>query len=54
MKSIIGKQYMNTVHEQYMITVYKIRTISYRMNMEYAKYRNRNIVKVLIGDMPMT
>ena len=46
MKSIPGKQYMNTVHEQYMITVHEDRTISYRMNMEYAKYRNRNTVKV--------
>ena len=30
MKSITGKQYMNTVHEN--------RTISCRVNMKYAKY----------------
>ena len=37
---------MNTVHEQCMITVHENRTISYRMNMEYAKHRNKNIIKV--------
>ena len=46
MKSITGKQYMNTVYEQYMITVRENRTMSYRMNIKYAKYKNMNTVKV--------